>query len=133
MPQAQNLDINNGAATPVAKTFTLLTPAAGDGSSALWALREGTISKVNPTIEVSTRANAQNNARKCMVTLKVPSSYTQAATGLTAVGSSAVFNGSVTIPDDYPEVLKDDFVAFITNALNSALLKSCLRDALPAS
>lgn len=50
MPQATDLVINNGAGTPVAKTFTLMAPAAGDNSLASWALKEGTISSVFPKI-----------------------------------------------------------------------------------
>jgi hypothetical protein len=133
MPQAADIVIDNGAATPVAKTFTLLTPAAGDGSSARWALKEGTISVVFPKIEVSARKNAGANARKALVSITVPSSYTEAATGLTAVGSSAVFNGSATIPDDFPEALKNDFVAFVVNGVANAIVKACLRDGLPAT
>jgi len=132
MPQAVDLVINNGAGTPVAKTFTLMTPASGDNSPALWALKEGTISKVFPTIEESARKNASGDARKCNITIKVPSSYTEAATGLTAVGSAAVFNGTVTMPTDFPEALKNDFVAFVKNAMANTLIQACVRDALPA-
>lgn len=133
MPTATDLIIKNGAAMPVDKTFTLLTPAAGDNSSAQWALKEGTISAVFPTLEISTRRNSANSARKCLITLKVPSSYTIAATGLTAVGSAAVFNCTVTIPADYPEARKADFQAFVTNVVNDALVKACIRDAYPAN
>lgn len=132
MPQAIDLVIKNGAATPADKTFTLMTPAAGDSSPALWALKEGTISKVFPTIEESARKNASGDARKCFITVKVPSSYTEVATGKTAVDSSAVFNGTVTMPADFPEALKNDFVAYVSNALGHALIKACMRDALPA-
>lgn len=131
MPAATNVTINNGAA--VAKNFVLLTPASGDGSSALWALKEGAISSVFPTIEESARRNAKGDARKCSITLKLPSYYTVAATGLTAVGSAAVFNCTATIPNDFPEVLKDDFAAFAKNVLANTLLNACIRDALPAT
>lgn len=133
MPHATDLSIYNGAATPVAKTFSLITPAAGDNSSAMWALKEGTISKVFPTIELSTRKNNGNTARKCLITIKVPSSYTETATGLTVVKTAAVLNCTVTMPADFPEVRKDDFVAFATNVLGNALIKACIRDATPAS
>jgi hypothetical protein len=133
MPQATDLVIENGATTPVAKTFTLMTPSAGDSSSAKWALKEGTISKVFPSIEQTARANASNDARKVNGTLKVPSSYTEAATGLTAVGSSAVFNWTATVPNDFPEALKNDFAAFAKNAVADAILNACIRDGLPAT
>lgn len=131
MPAAANLTIKN--ASLVDKTFTLMTPAAGDGSSALWALREGTISSVFPTIEESSRRNQNRNARKAQITIKIPSSFTTAATGLTAVGSAMVFNVTSTVPDDFPEALKDDAVAFLLNGIQGAILKACLRDGLSAN
>lgn len=131
MPQATDLSIENG--TGVAKTFALLTPAAGDKSPALWALQEGAIRKVFPTITESARANVGNNARKCEITLKVPSSYTDGSTGLTALGSSAVLNITATVPDDFPEALKNDFAAFAKNAVANAVLNACIRDGLPAT
>lgn len=131
MPAAINLTLNNAAA--VAKNFVLLTPAGGDGSSALWALKEGAISSVFPTVEESARRNAKGDARKVSITLKIPSYYTIAATGLTAVGSAAVFNCTATIPNDFPEALKDDFAAFVKNLLANSLINACVRDALPAT
>lgn len=129
MPQAQNLVIKNAAAAD--KTFTLLSPAAGDGASAKWALKEGTIFKVFPKIELSSRRG--NDARKSKITLTLPSSYTVAATGLTAVGSQAQINIDVTVPDDFPEALKDDFAAFAVNMVAHADVKACIRDAIGAN
>lgn len=130
MPQAVDLVISNGAGTPVAKTFTLYNPAAGDNAIALWKLKEGSISTVFPTITVSARATG-NNSRNLQIKLRVPSSYTDSVTGLTAVGSAFEFNGSVSVPNDFPEILKSDAVAFATNLIASALIKSAMRDATP--
>lgn len=129
MPQAIDLVLNN--ATAVAKTFTLLSPAAGDGFSAKWALKEGTIMKVFPKWEVSSRSG--NQARKTKITFSLPSSFTEAATGLTAVSSQAQVNIDVTMPDSFPESLKNDFVAYVANGVNNALIKACIRDALGAN
>lgn len=133
MPQAADITVNNGAGTPVAKTFTLLAPSASDGSAALWALKEGTISTVFPTIESSSRRNAGRDARKLNLTFKFPSSYTDTVTGLTAVSTAAVVNTTVTVPDNYPEALKNDLVAFTANLMNHALVKAMVRDALSAT
>jgi len=132
MPQATDITINNGAATPVAKTFTLISPAAGDGSYANWRLKEGTISSVFPRIAISARANG-NNARKANIKIQIPSSYTDAATGLTKVSSAFDFNADVTVPDDFPESLKNDAQAFVVNAVAHALVKAIIRDAVPAT
>jgi len=132
MPSAADITINNGAATPVAKTFTLISPAAGDGSFANWRLKEGNISSVFPRIAIAARANG-NKARKANIKIQVPSSYTDSVTGLTKVGSAFDFNADVTVPDDFPESLKNDAVAFVANAMAHALVKAIVRDAVPAT
>lgn len=132
MPQANDLVINNGAGTPVAKTFTLLTPAAGDNSVASWALKEGAISSIFPKITALARVTG-NQARRVQVKLKVPSSYTDTVTGLTKVGSAFEFDGYATVPDDFPEALKNDAVAFTKNLIATALIQAMIRDALPAT
>lgn len=132
MPQATDLIINNGAASPVAKTFTLITPAAGDGGVAQWALKEGTISTVFPTITAQARTTT-NSSRKLRLRVRLPASYTDSVTGLTNVGVAAEVNVDVSVPNDFPEALKNDFVAFVANGVNHALVKSLIRDALPAT
>lgn len=131
MPAAIDLTINNGAATPVPKTFVLLAPAAGDNSYANWRLKEGLISSVFPAIAVSARANG--SARKANIKLRIPSSYTEAVTGLTKVGSAFDLNIDVTVPDDFPEALKNDAVAFSVNMMAHALMKAVIRDATPTT
>ena len=132
MPQAANLVLNNGAGTPVAKTFTLYTPAAGDNSLAKWALKEGLIASVFPSITASARQTG-NASRLVQLKLRIPSSYTDTVTGLTKVGSAFEFNCTATVPEDYPEALKNDAVAFSANLVAATLVKEMIRDALPAT
>lgn len=132
MPQATDITINNGAATPVAKTFSLYSPAAGDGSWAQWRLKEGTIASVFPRIAALAR-QTPNKARTVQTKLQIPSSYTDAVTGLTKVGSTFDAEVRVTVPDDFPENLKNDASAFLSNLVNHALIKAMNRDALPAT
>ena len=127
MPQAANLVVKNGASTPVDKTFTLISPAAGDGSMAVWALKEGSISAVFP--QLTAMANATPTARKLKVRFRLPSSFTDAVTGRTMVASRAEMNVDFTIPADFPEALKDDFVAYSVNIAATELLKAMIRDA----
>lgn len=133
MPQAANITVKNGAATPVDKVFELLTPAASDGSSALWALKEGANSKTFNTVEASSRKNASRDAQKLAMTYVFPSTYVDAASTLTLVKDRAVVNITVTIPDDFPEAKKDDLVAFTANLTNSTLVKAMIRDARAAN
>ncbi len=131
MPQASDITINNGAGTPVAKTFTLIAPAAGDGSYANWRLKEGTISTVFPRIAIQARAG--NAVRKANIKLQIPSSYTDTVTGLTKVGSAFDCDINVTVPDDFPEALKSDAVAFVSNLLANTMVKAVIRDGVPTT
>lgn len=131
MPQAIDLVINNGAGTPVAKTFTLYSPSAGDNSVALWKLKEGTIASVFPFITTLARATG-NNSRKVQGKLRLPSSYTDTVTGLTKVGSGFEFDFSCSVPDDFPESLKADAVAFVKNLMAHAVIQAQIKDGIPA-
>lgn len=131
MPQATDLVIKNAA--NVDKTFTLITPAAGDGGVAQWALKEGAISGVFPQLTASAHRNVGQKSRNLKTKFVHPSGWVDASTGLTSVGSRAEFNSSVTIPDDFPEDKKADFVAFATLSFRTALLQAMIRDAVPAT
>lgn len=128
MPQATDITVQNGASSPVNKTFTLITPASGDGGIAEWALKEGTISGVFPRF-TAMAVRTSNKSRKLTLKFVLPSSYTDAVTGLSMVGSRALVTTTVSIPDDFPEALKDDLVAFSGNLVTSALIKSGVKDA----
>lgn len=132
MANATDLVVNNGASTPVEKTFTLISPSAGDGGLAMWALKEGTISTVFPRFTASARS-VNGRARSAKFKVTMPASYTDSVTGLTSVNSRGELIVTVNIPDEFPEALKDDFVAFSTGLLSTAYVKSLMRDALSAT
>ena len=129
MPQATDLTIANADATD--KTFTLLTPAAGDGGIAQWALKEGAISSVFPILTAS--ATKKTTSRSMKVKFRMPSSFVDANTGMTHVGESAEFNGTWVMPDNFPETLKADFTAYVKNAIATALFVAMAKDGLPAT
>lgn len=140
MPQQTDLVVKNGSA--VDKTFTALTPASGDGGIAEWALKEGSIASVFPRLTAMARRSnggqggrigGARRSRHLTMKLVVPSSYQDAVTGLTLVNSAAEIHYTVIVPDDYPEDKKADFVAFAANTMNHTLIKSMVRDALPAT
>lgn len=131
MPQAIDLTVKNGATTPVDKTFELINPAAGDGGIAYWALREGTISSVFPSFSYSAYKNVTGKSRIGKSKFRLPSSYTDPVTGQSMTLGSAEMNITVSIPDNFPEALKADFIAYSLNLVNTALMKSALKDAYP--
>lgn len=130
MPQATDLIVKNGAA--VDKTFTLLNPAAGLNSPAEWALKEGTISSVFPRFSALARTT-NNTSRQVQLKLRIPSSYTDTVTGLTQVASAFEFNGTVSVPNDFPENRKADAVAYFSNILATTLVKAMVQDGAPAT
>ena len=130
MPQATDLIIMNAAGTN--KTFALITPAAGDGGVARWALKEGTISSVFPTITASATSTSRN-ARNAHIKIHVPSSYTDSVTGLTNVNGGPEANIKVAVPNDFPEAMKPDWVAYVVGAVNTALMQAIIKDATSAT
>lgn len=130
MPQATNLTIKNAANED--KIFTLLTPASGDGSVARWALKEGTVSSVFPTITISA-ATTSRDSRSAHVKIHVPSFFMDGFTGKVSVDVGAEVNVKVAMPNSFPEANKPDFVAYVINALQTALVKEVIKDALPAT
>lgn len=135
MPSAVDLVVKNGA--DVDKTFTLLTPAPGYGVPAEWALKEGVISSVFPRFSAAARSSNRPNSlgasKNVTLKIRVPSSFTDTVTGRTLTGSAFEFNGTVAVPNDFPEALKADAVAFIVNIINTALVKAMIKDGLPAT
>lgn len=135
MPSATDLIVKNGA--DVDKTFTLLSPAPGYGEPAEWALKEGVISSVFPRFTASARTSKRPNsaaaAKTVQVKLRVPSSYTDSVTGRTLVGSAFEFNGTATVPNDFPELLKPDAAAFVANIIGHALIREMVANGLPAT
>lgn len=118
-----DLVLKNAAA--VNKTFSKITPSAGDKSVAQWWLKEGAINGAFPKFTSEAHATG-NNSRKTSIKLTLPYSYTESTTGLTKIGPSAEFNGSASMPNDFPEALKADFVAYIASALADAMVKEML-------
>lgn len=128
MPQATDIVVKNGATTPVDKTFTLVSPAAGDGGVALWYLKEGPVSAAFIAFTASAHKTG-NASRKLNLRLTFPSSYTDVSTGKTVLGPRALVNFTVSIPDDFPESAKNDLSAFTANLINHSLVKAAARDA----
>lgn len=133
MPQAANLVVKNAAG--VDKTFALNTPAPGYGQPAEWALKEGANASVFPTWTASADRTTKAGAatRHVRVKFRSPAYYTDPTTGLPVKTVAFEFNGTIAVPEAFPETAKDDSVAFATNLFASALNKAMIRDGLPAT
>lgn len=135
MPQATNLVVKNAAG--VDKTFTLLSPAAGYGTPAEWALKEGAISTVFPRFTASARSSKRPTkglaGKVVQIKLHMPSSYTDTVTGLTVVNTAWEGNANFSVPSDFPETLKPDAAAFFGNLVKTALLQAMMGEGTPAT
>jgi len=129
MPNQTDLTIKNGANVDV--TFTKISPAAGDGGVASWFLKQGAISSAFP--ELTAQALKKPQQRQLKLKLKVPSSFVDNSTGRTNLGPYCEIGLTVNVPSEFPESGKDDMVAYTANLINTALIKSMIRDALSAT
>ena len=89
------------------------------------------MSKVFPRITSAARRTP--SGRKATWKLRLPSSFVDVNTNLPKVGPAAEINIEVSIPDEFPESMKDDFVAYAQNLAANALFKSAIRDGLPTT
>lgn len=134
MPQATNIVVKNGASTPVDKTFALITPAAGYGGIAEWALKEGGAEVAFPRLTFTARDISQSQRRRAQLKIRLPATYTDATTQQPALLAVAEANIEITMPHAFPESLKPDFIAFVKNVVSTTLMSGtdgALKDAVP--
>lgn len=130
MPQATNLVIKN--ASNVDKTLTLISPAAGFGSNAMWRIKEGAIVGAFPTLTSQARKTG-NKSQLTQLKFAVPCTYVDSTTGRTYVGSQAVMNCTVSVPDEFPEAMRDDFATYCGGIVKDVVIKAQIRDGVPAT
>lgn len=131
MPQASNITVKNAAGTDV--IYQVITPASGDGSTAIWQNKDGLTPKQFRTITAESRRGPSGKTRNLTVRVINPQSYVDPVSGLPVFTPSPVFKLEVTVPDEYPEASRDDFVTLSTSVLSSDMIKSLIRDAYPAT
>ena len=132
MPQATDIILNGGLATPVGRTFALNTPSAGINSVAEWQYRKGNTPAGFPTI-TSSASRSKSGIRRTKIKLVVPYVVTDPVSGLPMVADKFEFNGDWAFGSMFPEDQKADAVAFFSNLLANSLIKSLIRDANPAT
>lgn len=134
MPQATSFTIKNGASTPVDKTFSLISPAAGYGGVADWRLKEGGSEIAFPAVTYTARDVSQSQRRKAQMKIRVPAVYIDQATQQPALLNFAEANLEVTLPHGFPESQKADFIAFVKHSIAHVMFSGpdgALRDAVP--
>lgn len=125
MPNATNIIVQNASA--VDKTFEVLTPSGGDGGIARYALKEGAAPVAFPTLTVVARATT-NASRKTSTKVHVPFTYSDPVSGLIKKGPAFELNIEASMPDAFPENMRDDAVAYGVNLAASSLMRQVFRD-----
>lgn len=130
MPTGVNLTINDGLATPVARTFELLSAASGYNGVAEWVYKKGNFSIGWPTFTFL--ANKSKGKRKASGKLVYPVVTTDAQDS-PLYSAGAICHFDVTFDTNFPEDQKADVIAFMTNIMTNALIKGATKDATPVT
>lgn len=131
-----NIVINNGATTPVAKTFSPVQELP----IALYKDKTSGISIGMPTVSISaSAATAKRTSNKWNVRVTVPVLETAAGAGSggytppAKVAYTLLTDVTVVAPDRSTEDQRADVLAFAFNALQTAMFKGMVKSLNPAS
>lgn len=131
-----NLVINNGASTPVAKTFSPVQELP----IAIFKDKTGGISIGMPAVTISTSAaSAKRPSNKWNVRVSVPVLETAAGAGSggytppAKVAYTLLADVNVVAPDRSTADQRADVLAFAYNALQTAMVKGVIKDLNPVS
>ncbi|UUW21238.1 MAG: hypothetical protein [Sanya fiers-like virus 10] len=116
MPQAGNLTVNDGAATPVAVTFY---PERVTPDLAVFVDRRKTVRALQPSIKVGLKpATAARNTYQVPFEVEYP--IEGVVNGVAqAIGIARYKDGKFIIPDFMPAIDRAHLVAFSINGLNA--------------
>lgn len=129
MAQQANIVLNDGSATPVARTFVPFVPYGGPSQPAVWILKVGVAPIAYPRIEVGMKRTS-NGSNKISCRVIVPNVTNDAVAG-PKLASQALFDtnsGGFVIPDVSTDQQRADLHAFVTNFLASGVMRSWVRD-----
>ncbi len=117
--------VNNGATTPVSKTFAVARSASGDESAVL-LLREGQNQTEYPKLEFSSRSTQVGNTkgRKSTETVLVP--YGQLVNGVFVKTNHVSITTIITVLDDAPDAIRKDAAAYVAGFAANQQLKDLI-------
>lgn len=127
MAQASNITINDGQATPVAKTFN---PEAVTPSLSTFVERTAGIAAGFIRLSVSTLfSNGKRTTNRARFNVALP--ITAVVDGNTVVVRTLRANCDVILPDGCTDAERKDLYAYLYNGLNHTLIKGAVRDLDP--
>jgi hypothetical protein len=130
MPSASVLTINDGAATPVAHSFTP-RGFVGPAFTTLVDL-DNDIPAARPVLSLSmSPASSKRNTNRVKISFDYPKTATSLVDGTERLVYTARFNADVVIPNDMASADRADFAAFIKNALADSVVEGYIKELDP--
>lgn len=121
------LTINNGAATPVAKSFA---PERVSPDNSVFTERSAAVSAGFTRLSVRySPASAKRNTNRVDVDLDLP--VLQTVDGISKVAYVGRFKGYYVIPDTMTAAERADLHAFVANGLGDTAVKAVIKDLDP--
>lgn len=124
MSQITDITLNDGLATPVARTFTAVLK---DGLNCKWIYNNGSPIALRPTIAMKMRLEDSKNkiARKTTVVVAVPYTETVDSVEVTKYVSARL---EITTPDSAAATDVADCLAFAQGSLLETLVSDTIED-----
>lgn len=121
------LTINNGAATPVAKTFS---PERVAPEQSVFVERTSGVSAgfLRLGIEYSAASGARSTNR---MNIRFDFPVLQTVNGISTVAYTGRFQGSFVIPDQMTAAERADLAAYVANALDATAIRAIVKDLDP--
>lgn len=127
MPAIGNVTINDGQATPLAHTFTAITPQSGTTPS-LWSDLSVAVEEQRPTLSAVVRKASGNSKRsKAIQTIVVPLVRTDTNGNASAVDYMS-FRIEGTIPSIATDVEKKNAWAYAKNFFSTTIVSQAVID-----
>lgn len=121
------LTINDGANTPVAKTFA---PVAVAPDLSIFAEKSASASAGFLKLQIGTSfANGSRNTNRIDVSFDMP--ITEVVEGISKVTRTGRFKGYFVIPDSMTTAERSNLRAFLANALDNAQVVAVIKDLDP--
>lgn len=121
------LSINDGQATPVAKSFA---PVRVAPDRSIFSEKTAPVSAGFLQLEVaSSPANGSRNTNRVDISLKYP--VLQTVNGIHTVAYTGLFKGYFVIPDTMTAAERANLAAFVANALDNTQIRAVVKDLDP--
>lgn len=133
MPNQANITVKkNDGTTDV--VYTGVSPAAGDGSPAVWRNNTvGTAGAHKPEFRLTFKQGGDGKSRTARATYVYPEIATNTTTGIVSITEKSSFSVDFRLSQNMAQATVDECVSQFVNLLSSALIKQCFKDGFSAS